>query len=369
MRQVDVDLGAESYRILIDDSSLSDVGRLCETELGGDRGVVITDGTVDRIYGKDLERSLTAQGIDYEKIVVRPGEGSKSLETANRLYDDLAEMNLHRDSIVLAFGGGVVGDLAGFVGSTFLRGLPVLQIPTTLLAQVDSSVGGKTAVNLSRGKNLVGTFHQPSLVVIDPLVLETLSPEDLRSGLGEVLKYGVIWDRHLFSRVAGEGISFDDVNFLEEIISRCCEIKAEIVGRDERDRGVRRILNFGHTLGHGIEAGSGYGGMKHGEAVVWGMIGEAWISRERGYLPEEEFSEIVSSLVELELPTLPENLTTGELLKYVRRDKKVRGGAIQSVLVKRLGEEVVVEEISESEVKTGWEYLNDLEADRFDTGS
>ncbi|MFB6214234.1 MAG: 3-dehydroquinate synthase, partial [Candidatus Bipolaricaulia bacterium] len=270
----------------------------------------------------------------------------------------------HRDSIVLAFGGGVIGDLAGFVGSTFLRGLPVIQIPTTLLAQVDSSVGGKTAVNLSRGKNLVGTFHQPYMVLIDPHVLDTLSSVDVRSGLGELLKYGLIRDRDFFwDSVENIGL-FENVEEPEELespISRCCEIKAEVVARDELDEGIRRILNFGHTLGHGIEAASGYGKIKHGEAVVWGMIGELWISRNRGYLADETFSRLIRALTRLSLPSLPGDLTDDELLEYVKRDKKVKGGVINAVLIRVPGEEVNVEEVSEAELRGAWEFLTGLE--------
>lgn len=366
MKKVEVKLKAKSYPILIEASSLFEVGSLINENMGSARGALITDETVDRLYGDKLISSLKSGGLDFEKLVVEPGEGSKSLETSESLYEKLAQLNLHRDSLILAFGGGVIGDLAGFVGSTFLRGLPVIQIPTTLLAQVDSSVGGKTAVNLSRGKNLVGTFHQPELVIIDPRVLTTLSKSDVRSGLGEVLKYGLIRDGDFFERVVNNKSlfnDFDDYRELEKIISRCCEIKAEVVTEDELDKGVRRILNFGHTLGHGVEAGAGYGEIKHGEAVIWGMIGESWISMNRGYLGKEEFSDLVGVLTEMDLPPLPENLPERELLEYVKRDKKVRSETINCVLIKDSIGEVVVEEVDETEVKEAWNYLTELEVE------
>lgn len=363
MEKVDVGLDEIGYSIITDTSSLERVGELIQGEFGRVDGAVITDENVDRLYGEKLLQSLKASDLDFTSLVVEPGEGSKSLETAKRLYEDLAELSLHRDSVILAFGGGVVGDLAGFVGSTFLRGVTVIQVPTTLLAQVDSSVGGKTAVNLPQGKNLVGTFHQPELVVIDPDLLSTLAPADVRSGLGEVLKYGLIRDedffRHLIE-IRGLFENFDNDERMEAIISRCCEIKAEVVEEDELDQGIRQILNFGHTLGHGIEASSGYGEIKHGEAVIWGMIGESWISVNRGYISREDFSNLVDGLTSFDLPPLPADLTGAELLDYVKRDKKARKGSINSVLLKRVGK-AVIEEVGESEIRGAWNYLKELE--------
>ena len=364
MTRVEVDLDMGAYSIIIESGVLSTAGRAIRESVGERRTVVVTDETVKRLYGSTLVDSLREEDITVDELVVEPGESSKSLETAARLYEDLAGLNIDRDSVMLAFGGGVVGDLAGFVGSTFLRGLTVIQIPTTLLAQVDSSVGGKTAVNLSRGKNLVGTFHQPDLVVIDPSVLTTLSPSDVRSGLGEVLKYGLIRDSGFFWGTVENIDLFHDLGDrenLESSISRCCEIKAEVVGRDERDRGIRRILNFGHTIGHGIEAGCGYGKIKHGEAVIWGMIGEIWISFDRGYLEENSFRNLIAALTKLSLPRLPDDLSGADLLDYVRRDKKVRDGRINSVLLSDPGGKVMVEEVSEREIKDAWEFLLDLE--------
>ncbi|MBS3736182.1 MAG: 3-dehydroquinate synthase [Candidatus Bipolaricaulota bacterium] len=364
MNLVEVGLEEASYPIIIEASSLSSTGEVIRKRIGRKRGVVITDETVDELYGSDLDDSLRNEGMKIDKLVVEPGEGSKSLDVAGRLYQELAELNLHRDSVVLAFGGGVVGDLAGFVGSTFLRGLPVIQVPTTLLAQVDSSVGGKTAINLARGKNLVGTFHQPEIVLIDPVVLETLSSADVRSGLGEVLKYGLIWDENFFWKTVESLELFEEVGDPEELeasVSRCCEIKAEVVGRDELDKGLRQILNFGHTIGHGIEAGSGYGELKHGEAVIWGMIGELWISLNRGYLTDETFDQILGALTRLSLPALPDDLTNARLLEYIHRDKKVRDGVINCVLIKEPGEDIDLERVGDTELKGAWEFLRSLE--------
>lgn len=361
-----MELGSDSYRIVVDTSALSRVGELIREELGQVDGAVITDENVERLYGAKLTDSLESSGLDFSRHVVVPGEESKSLETAEGLYEDLAELSLHRDSVILAFGGGVVGDLAGFVGSTFLRGVAVVQLPTTLLAQVDSSVGGKTAVNLPQGKNLVGTFHQSELVVIDPQVLSTLTPEDVRSGMGEVIKYGLIRDENFFrslmeNRTMMEDL--DDVREVEKTIARCCEIKAEVVEEDELDQGIRQILNFGHTLGHGIEAGSGYGEVKHGEAVIWGMIGEGWISAKRGYIDEDTLLKLSDGLTDFDLPPLPDQLTEAELLDYVKRDKKARKETINSVLLKDIGK-AAVEEVKEEEIKGAWNYLKELEVSK-----
>ena len=364
METVEVGLGQDSYRITVEASVLGRTGEIIKESLGPVSGAVITDENVDELYGEELFDSLKKSGLGFAKLVVKPGEKSKSPEVAKDLYEKLAETGLNRDSVIVAFGGGVVGDLAGFVGSTFLRGLRVVQVPTTLLAQVDSSVGGKTAVNLPQGKNLVGSFHQPETVIIDPEVLSTLSPADIRSGLGEVLKYGLIRDRSFFDRVIESSEIFqnaEDYEELEGVIARCCEVKSEVVQEDELDFGVRRILNFGHTLGHGIEAAAGYGGMKHGEAVIWGVIGESWISWDRGYLEKAVFSNLVEALSDFNLPSLPTELSEGDLLDYVGRDKKVKQGAINSVLIQDQPGNVVVEEVSEKEITDAWNFLRELE--------
>ncbi len=363
MEEISVDLGGRSYSIKIDEGSLGSAGRRLLEVSPANNFVIVTDENVDELYGSDLSRSLEEAGCKYETLVIPPGEKSKSLSVAEDLSERMAELNLDRDSTVVAFGGGVVGDLAGYVASTFLRGVRLVQVPTTLLAQVDSSVGGKTAVNLRAGKNLVGTFYQPQLVLIDPGVLTTLSDPDVRSGLGEVLKYGLIWDEELFHTVVSDLEPFytlSDGSTVERVLGRCCQIKAEIVGMDEKDRGLRQILNFGHTIGHGVEASAGYGYMRHGEAVIWGMIGEAWISRERGLLTPEEMDEIVSSLEEVGISSLPGGLSGDELLGYLKRDKKNRGGRINGTLLEGLGGQAAIHTLEEDEVIDALEFLKSL---------
>ncbi len=364
MKKIEVDLDSCSYPILIEEGSLIVVGERLESYLSARQVVAITDEHVDDLYGEKLVNSLGLTDIGMVKLVVSPGEESKSISVAKKLYQDLAKLNLSRDSVVVAFGGGVVGDLAGFVASTFLRGLRYVQVPTTLLAQVDSSVGGKTGVNLSEGKNLVGTFYQPRLVLIDPEILSTLSDRDVRSGLGEILKYGIIWDKDLLNRVVSNIQVFQelkDCQELEGVIARCCGIKTEIVTRDEKDRGLRKVLNFGHTLGHGIEAGLGYGSMRHGEAVIWGMVGELWISYRRGNLSEDTLQEVVDSLTSISLPKIPQDFTQGRLLEYVSQDKKSREETIYSVIVNEIGEDVSVEPVDRSEIGGALDFIMNLQ--------
>jgi len=362
MKSIEVGLAERGYEIAVEAGSLEELGERVKEVFPGGKAALITDENVAELYGERALESM--QGAEVETILraVEPGEGSKDLEVAGELYDWLIEEGVGRDGTVLAFGGGVVGDLAGFVASTYLRGVNLIQIPTTLLAQVDSSVGGKTAVDRAGGKNLVGSFYQPSFVLVDPLVLGTLSAEDWRSGLGEVLKYGLIWDEELFFQVT-EGMEeirdLEEMELVEEIIARCCEIKAEVVARDERDRGLRMILNFGHTLGHGLEAAAGYGSMRHGEAVIWGMIGESWLSRRRGYLSSSEQERIEKFLLAVDPIPLPE-METDLLLEYVGKDKKVTGGKPRCVFLKGIGGETPVEEVEEEELRAGFRYLLEL---------
>lgn len=255
LRKIWVDLGARSYPIYIGSGILAETGRLMKERLPSAECAIISHSDILELYGKVLEESLEDAGIRTHLVVVPPGEASKSWETAGWLHGLLIDLELDRASSIMAFGGGVIGDLAGFVASTFLRGVNLVQVPTTLLAQVDSSIGGKTAVNHDKGKNLIGSFYQPRLVVVDPGLIETLPRRERRSGLAEVVKYGVIAERELFEFLEKvEEAALDDVETLEEVVSRCCAIKARFVEGDERDtKKVRASLNFGHTLGHALE--------------------------------------------------------------------------------------------------------------------
>ena len=280
-------------------------------------------------------------GFECVPIVVPAGETAKSLKTVQACYDQLAAARLERKSFIVALGGGVVGDLAGFVAATYLRGIPFVQVPTTLLAQVDSSVGGKVGVNLRAGKNLVGSFYQPRLVLCDLETFSTLPAREYRSGLAEVIKYGIIYDAQLFTRLERElpKLLKRDPDTLATVIARCCQIKAEVVRQDETEHGLRAILNFGHTIGHALEAISKYGKYLHGEAISLGQVAAARLSAKIAGLADRD-AQRISAL--LERAGLPIHLRLGptersNLLSAMKLDKKVSGGEIKFVLAKRIG--------------------------------
>ena len=344
MREVTVPLGARSYSILVGKKLLPELGRRCAALKLGQRCAIISDANVATLYAKTAEKSLRAAGFDPVLITVPAGETAKSLKTVQASYDQLAAHRLERKSFVVALGGGVVGDLAGFVAATYLRGIPFVQVPTTLLAQVDSSVGGKVGVNLRAGKNLVGAFYQPRLVLADLDTLKTLPLRELRAGLAEVIKYGIIYDAPLFARLERDlpKLLKLDAKALAEVIARCCEIKAEVVGQDETETGLRAILNFGHTIGHALEAISRYGKYLHGEAISIGQVAAAELSSVLTGLPAADAARIADLFRRAGLPTSVQ-LNAREmknLFAAIRLDKKVSGGEIKFVLAKKLGEVV-----------------------------
>jgi len=349
-RTVHVDLGERAYDIRIG----------CDLPLGTSlkaeripRALVISDSNVDAFYGDVCEKAIRERGIETVRTVVPAGEASKNLRCVEDLYDRAVASGLDRMSVIVALGGGMVGDLAGFVAATFLRGVHLVQVPTTLLAMVDSSVGGKTGVNLKQGKNLVGAFYQPVEVVADLRTLKTLPEREYVSGLAEVVKYGMIWDARLFERVEQnvEKLLARDLEFLEPVIARCCEIKAEVVAMDERESGVRAILNFGHTLGHALEKVFGYGRWLHGEAVAVGMVYAAGVSLVEKGFPVEECRRLADLLRKLGLPVSREDYGTdvswGDLRDAMTADKKRLDSVLRFVLVERLGSVVFGCEVPE----------------------
>jgi len=344
MRDVTVPLGARSYSIFVGPNLLRQIGRRCAALNLGQRCAIISDSNVARRYATPVERSLRAAGFDPVRVVVPAGETAKSLDTVNSCYDRLAAHRLERKSFVVALGGGVVGDLAGFVAATYLRGIPFVQVPTTLLAQVDSSVGGKVGVNLKAGKNLVGAFHQPRLVLCDLNTLATLPPREFRAGLAEVIKYGIIYDAGLFARLERDlnRLLKLETKTLSDVVARCCEIKADVVSQDETETGLRAILNFGHTIGHALEAISRYGKYLHGEAISIGQVAAAELSAALTGLPQVEVERITDLFRRAGLPTSVElnRREMKQLFGAMRLDKKVSGGEIKFVLAKRIGEVV-----------------------------
>lgn len=342
MRTVTVPLGARSYEIKIGPGLLKELGRHCTALNLGNRCAIISDQHVGPKYGKAARRSLKSAGFDPVLITVPAGETAKSMKVVEHCYNALAEHRLERKSFIVALGGGVVGDLAGFVAASYLRGIDFVQVPTTLLAQVDSSVGGKVGVNLKAGKNLVGAFHQPRLVLCDLDTLRRLPTREYRAGLAEVIKYGIIYDAALFERLEHDlpKLLKRDPGTLSEVIARCCQIKAEVVGKDETESGLRAILNFGHTIGHAIEKISGYGKYLHGEAISIGQVAAAKISARVFGLSGRDVERIRAVLQKAGLPT-EIKLSASQrqrLFTAMRLDKKVSGGEIKFVLAKYIGE-------------------------------
>jgi 3-dehydroquinate synthase len=344
MRVVKVSLGSRSYRIFVGERLLKRIGKDCEALRLGERCAIITDRKVAPRYAERVMRRLEDAGFTPSLITVPAGESAKSLQTVQACYDRLAAQRLERKSFIVALGGGVVGDLAGFVAATYLRGLAFVQVPTTLLAQVDSSVGGKVGINLKAGKNLVGAFHQPRLVLCDLDTLESLPEREFRAGLAEVIKYGIIYDAALFERIEGDldRLLRREPKTLADVIARCCEIKAEVVSQDETESGLRAILNFGHTVGHALEAVSQFGRYLHGEAIAIGQVAAAKLSATLCGFPRDELARIIQLFEQVGLPTAAK-LTPPQQKKLwaaMRLDKKVSGGDIKFVLAERISKVV-----------------------------
>jgi 3-dehydroquinate synthase len=341
MRTVAVSLGQRSYPIFVGAGLLSALGRFSAGMELGRRCAVLSDDRVARLYAKPVLAALRSSGFEPCLICVPHGETSKSLKMIQAACDQLAAHRLERKSFIVALGGGVVGDLAGFLAAIYLRGIAFVQAPTTLLAQVDSSVGGKTGVNLNAGKNLVGAFHQPRFVLCDLRTLQSLPPREFRAGLAEVIKYGIICDAPFFARLerALPRLLRRDAAVLAEVVARCCQLKAEVVRQDETETGLRAILNFGHTIGHAIENISGYGKYLHGEAISIGQVAAAKLSAELTGLPAQDAARIENLLLRAGLPVsiqLSRPART-RLIQAMQADKKVSAGEIKFVLARRIG--------------------------------
>ena len=352
--RVRVGLGERSYDILIGEGLLARAAELFKPLKLGKRGVIITDTNVGPLYAAALQQALRTGGIETEIVDVPAGEPSKSLRQASRLFEHLPSLKLDRRSFVIALGGGVVGDLAGFVAATYLRGIAFVQVPTTLLALVDSSVGGKVGVNLPQGKNLVGAFYQPRLVLADIAALQSLPERELRAGFAEVIKHGAIRDAKFFAWLEREyqRVLRREPDVVAHAVRRCCEIKADVVSEDERESGLRAILNFGHTMGHAMEALVEYEGLLHGEAISMGMCFAGKLSVKRAGLSEAESERLWALLKASGLPTRPtERFDMNRLFEAMRLDKKARNGKVRFVLLKRLGEAVVSDAVTDADIE------------------
>lgn len=352
MAEVRVNLAANSYTIHIGTDIAGDVSRLLASLGFIDKLLVVTDDNVGKIYGDDVIKNLRKDGFLAELFCVRPGEDSKAINVAMDLYTKAITMGLDRKSPIVALGGGVVGDLAGFVAATYLRGVPFIQMPTSLLAQVDSSVGGKVAVNHQLGKNLIGAFYQPQFVLIDIKFLSTLPERELSTGLAELVKYGVIADRDLFIYLAENchKILAKEPAVMTEIIRRSCEIKADIVEQDEKEASLRAILNFGHTIAHAIEADTGFK-YNHGEAVAIGMHGAALLSLYLGMCQQGAVDKLMTVLANFKLPLTAPECRMEDLFPYFGRDKKTVGGKTKWVLLNDIGKVTITSDVPETIIK------------------
>jgi 3-dehydroquinate synthase len=339
MSSLTVELGQRSYTIYIENGAMNSVGTILSSSNPGTRVAIITNTTVAPLYLDTLKTSLHGKGFTTSEIILPDGEQYKTLDSMRGIYEQLLDFGLDRTSTLIALGGGVVGDMTGFAAATFLRGVPFVQIPTTLLAQVDSSVGGKTGVNLPGGKNMVGSFYQPIAVIIDPLVLETLPERELRAGMAEVIKYGIIRDADFFCFLESNmgPILKLDPDSISAVIRKCCGIKADITSCDETEHGVRAILNFGHTLGHAVETLTGYSSFLHGEAVAIGMQAAAELSHALGYCKANDVSRITGLIKAAGLPVSAPSFSAAEYIHAMQKDKKKSGAILNFVLVKEIG--------------------------------
>ncbi len=341
MRTLSVELGPKRHPVHVGAGILARLGALArDAGLSPGRCAMVTDSNVAPLYAREAERALRTAGFDPETIVVPAGEASKSLSMLGRVYDRMVEAELDRQSVLFALGGGVVGDLGGFAAATYLRGIALVQVPTTLVAQVDSSLGGKTGVNHPHAKNLIGAFHQPRLIVADVMALATLGEREFRQGMAEVIKYGAILDEPMIAALERDlnVILSRKADALEEIVERSLEHKARVVESDERESARRKLLNFGHTVGHALEAASAYANYLHGEAIAIGMAAACRLSAAYAGLSEADAKRLTALIQHAGLPVeLPPGWRGGEFVRALRLDKKRQDQAVEFVLLDRLG--------------------------------
>jgi len=359
MRILTVNLGNRSYPIFIEVDNFANAAKEILQHCDAKTYIIITDENVASHYFEKLKEALEQNETKCYLYKIIPGEESKSLTTAEQIYTWLLANRFHRDDVIIALGGGVVGDLAGFVAATYLRGIRWVQIPTTLLAQVDSSVGGKVGANHPLAKNSIGAFHQPQIVWIDPMTLKTLPRREIYNGLAEVIKYGLILDKELFDFLEtnfNKILSLDESEFLIHIIRTCCRLKAMVVEKDERETDYRRILNFGHTIGHALENLTDYRYFKHGEAVAWGMLAAAAISQQKLALPHDQFIRLQNIINRLERPALPSDISLEQIMPAIQGDKKMTAEGLKFVLLERIGK-CRVELVDRNLIELGINYI------------
>ncbi len=357
MHTLEVALENRAYPIYIG-SQLLGQAELFTRHLAQKRAVVVTDSVVAPLYLPALSAALAAAGVEVTPIVITAGEQHKDWSSLNAIFDALLAARCERKTTLIALGGGVVGDLTGFAAATYLRGVPFIQVPTTLLALVDSSVGGKTAINHPRGKNMIGAFYQPQAVIADTATLATLPPRELAAGLAEVIKYGLIRDLPFFEWLETniDALNSRDAAAMAFAIQRSCENKAAVVAADEREEnGGRALLNLGHTFGHAIESGMGYGKWLHGEAVAAGMVVAARLSQSIGHLRADDVGRVVSILERAHLPVWIPDLGAGRYLELMGHDKKVEGGKLRFILMREMGRAFLTDDVAQDALEAALE--------------
>lgn len=361
MIRVPVTTPSRSYEVLIGSGLLTRAGEHLGSLIGNRRAFIVTVPPVKRRWAKVLLHSLAAVGIKATILEMPDGEPAKRLATLEKLAEKLLAQGADRGVTLIAFGGGVVGDVTGFLGSIYMRGVDVIQVPTTVLAQVDAAIGGKTGVNLASGKNLLGTFHQPRVVLVDPAVLETLPAREYRAGLYESIKCGIIGDTGLFRLFEDrhKEILERDPEVVEKLIADSVRLKASVVSADEREGGLRQVLNLGHTIGHALEAETGYKLLLHGEAVAWGMVAATYISLSTGKLDSVTAGRIMNAVLGFgELPRL--NVKTPNILKRLRSDKKTRQGVVHFILPREIGKVEITSDVAEAAVRSAVDEMRKL---------
>ncbi|MEH2143674.1 3-dehydroquinate synthase [Nostoc sp.] len=347
---INLNLPEQSYEIAIAPSSLDQLGQQMASLKLGKKVLLVSNPTILKHFGERAIASLTSAGFEVASCTLPPGERYKTLNSIQKLYDIALENRLERSSTMVALGGGVIGDITGFAAATWLRGINVVQVPTTLLAMVDSAIGGKTGVNHPHGKNLIGAFHQPRLVLIDPDVLKTLPMREFRAGMAEVIKYGVIWDAELFAQLEAskrlDQLRYVKPESIKFILTHSCQAKADVVGKDEKEGGLRAILNYGHTIGHAVESLTGYRLVNHGEAVAIGMVAAGQIAVDLGLWQKEDTERQNALIQKTGLPTqLPTGVDIEEIIQALQLDKKVKAGKVRFVLPTEIGVVTVTDEV------------------------
>jgi 3-dehydroquinate synthase len=370
MPKVEVDLKERSYDIQIDIDCLDQIGRELTKFDMGSKCVIITDSVVNRLYGHKVKKSLKKAGFEVITLKVPRGEEYKNAKQALRLIDKMVKAEIQRDSVILALGGGVIGDLAGFAAAVYMRGINLIQVPTTLLAQVDAAIGGKTGVNHPQGKNLIGVFYQPRLVFADVMTFTTLPEKEIRTGLSEVIKYGIIWDSDFFKFIEENALRLTARELQDKetqkarlkiwqiIVAESAKIKAKVVIKDEKESGLRAILNFGHTIGHAIESLTRYAKYTHGEANSIGMVAACRIAQNVSMLEEKYTLQLKQLLDKIGLPTQIEEINANAIINTLHIDKKVRKGRVRFVLPTRFGtvevrDDIPIEVVNKSLKETG----------------